>query len=248
MVQPCVAMKILQCNEGTATNQSRSGSEGHRFETWRHPGFSLRHVLTLKSTHPLLIFIHNLNSCVRCIGWQYICFTGERCYVSSTNKRSIRVAATFIIVFKWIEVSRRKFYLRQRRRTGGPRGRQTRSWRGRCCPAAPRPAAGRQPRLPIPPGLPSCWKWRPGFSYLGKTKTNFFLTLKADSSLRSGFQCSAFLLIGFINWGLSYELLDSLGCQYQASKLLDDVGKFMLGKPPLPGSLSYQYFFNPNHA
>ena len=178
--------------EVTAANQSRFGSEGHRFKTWCQPDFSLRHVLTLKSTHPLLIFIHNLNSCVRCIGWQYICFTGERCYVSSTNKRSIRVAATFIIVFKWIEVSRRKFYLRQRRRTGGPRGRQTRSWRGRCCPAAPRPAAGRQPRLPIPPGLPSCWKWRPGFSYLGKAKTILFLLSKPSLSYSLVFNVAHF--------------------------------------------------------
>ena len=43
------------------------------------------------STRLLMISIHNFNSCVRCIVWQYICFTYERCNMSSINKTSTRV-------------------------------------------------------------------------------------------------------------------------------------------------------------
>ena len=38
---------------------------------------------------------HIFNSCVRCIDWLYICFTCVRCDISSINKRSTRVVATF---------------------------------------------------------------------------------------------------------------------------------------------------------
>ena len=48
----------------------------------------------LKSTHPLVICLHNISSCVRWIGWLKICFTCERFNMSSLNKISTRVAAT----------------------------------------------------------------------------------------------------------------------------------------------------------
>ena len=34
------------------------------------------------------------NSCERCIGWLYICFTWERCNMSSTSTRSTKVEST----------------------------------------------------------------------------------------------------------------------------------------------------------
>ena len=40
---------------------------------------------------PLVISIQNNNSFERCIGWLYICFTCERCNMSSINKKSTRV-------------------------------------------------------------------------------------------------------------------------------------------------------------
>ena len=49
----------------------------------------------LKSTLPLVISKHNINSCVRCIGWLYICFTFERFSMSSINKRFTRLVVTF---------------------------------------------------------------------------------------------------------------------------------------------------------
>ena len=50
----------------------------------------------LISTLLLVICIHKINSCVRRIGWLYICFTRERCNMSSINKMSTRVVATFL--------------------------------------------------------------------------------------------------------------------------------------------------------
>ena len=38
---------------------------------------------------------HNVNSCARCTGWRYICITCERRNMSSRNKISTRVVATF---------------------------------------------------------------------------------------------------------------------------------------------------------
>ena len=49
----------------------------------------------LKCTLLIVICIHNSNSCVRCIGWFYICLTCESCDMSSINKSSTRVMATF---------------------------------------------------------------------------------------------------------------------------------------------------------
>ena len=49
--------------EGMAANQRKSGSEGHRFETRCQQGlFAVDS--PLKSTVPLVICIHNINSCV----------------------------------------------------------------------------------------------------------------------------------------------------------------------------------------
>ena len=52
------------CKEGTAANQRRSGSEGQT--RWQQGHFAVES--TLKSTLPLVICIHSINSCVRCIG------------------------------------------------------------------------------------------------------------------------------------------------------------------------------------
>ena len=81
--RPCGVMKMAKsCQCGTAANQRRSGSEGHRFVSWCQQGlFTVES--PLKCTLPLMIWIHNINSCVRCIGWLYICFTCERCDMSS---------------------------------------------------------------------------------------------------------------------------------------------------------------------
>ena len=48
---------------------------------------------SIKSTLFLMISMHYFNSCVRCIVWLCICFTCERCYMSSINKSSTRVVA-----------------------------------------------------------------------------------------------------------------------------------------------------------
>ena len=40
-------------------------------------------------------YIYNINSRVRCFGWLFICFTWERCDMSSKIKRSTRLVATF---------------------------------------------------------------------------------------------------------------------------------------------------------
>ena len=61
----------------------------------------------LKCTLPLVICIHNINSCGRCIDWLHICFTCVRCDMSSINKRSTRVVATL----KKISNNRRGQYM-----------------------------------------------------------------------------------------------------------------------------------------
>ena len=42
-----------------------------------------------------LIFLHDINSCARCISWLSICFTCKRCDISSKNRRSTKVVATY---------------------------------------------------------------------------------------------------------------------------------------------------------
>ena len=78
--RPCGVMKMAKsCKEGMAANRRRSGLEGHRFKTRCQQGlFTVESAL--KCTLPLVIFIHNIKSCVRCIGC-------ERCDMSSLNKR-----------------------------------------------------------------------------------------------------------------------------------------------------------------
>ena len=58
----------------------------------------------IKCPLPIGICIHNINSCVRCIGWPYICFTYEGCDMSSINKVSTRV----VVTCKWKESPRGK--------------------------------------------------------------------------------------------------------------------------------------------
>ena len=84
-----------------AANWRRSGLQGHRFETQCQQGlFAVES--PLKCTLPLVICINNINSCVRCIGWLYICFTCERCDMKSITKRFTRVVAnTKIIKVAW---------------------------------------------------------------------------------------------------------------------------------------------------
>ena len=77
------------CREGMAANQRWSGSEGHRFQTRSQQGLIVLES-PLKCTLPPVICIHTINSCVTCIGWLFICFTSERCNMSSVNKRSTR--------------------------------------------------------------------------------------------------------------------------------------------------------------
>ena len=51
--------------------------------------------ISVKSFLQFVMRIHKINSWVRCIGWLCICFTWERCSMSSINtKRSTRVVAT----------------------------------------------------------------------------------------------------------------------------------------------------------
>ena len=85
-------------------------SFGEPVNTKSLPGFKLKFVIVrshklnwqgpftveslVKCTLPLVICVHNINSCARCFGWQYICLTCERCDMSSVNKRSTRVGAT----------------------------------------------------------------------------------------------------------------------------------------------------------
>ena len=67
--QLCGAMKMAKsCKEGTAANRRRSGSEGHKFETQCQQGLFTEES-PLKSTLHLVISIHNINSCGRCIGY-----------------------------------------------------------------------------------------------------------------------------------------------------------------------------------
>ena len=80
------------CKEGTAAKQRRSGSKGcifkTRFQQWIFTAES-----PLKSTLPLVICDHNINSCERRIGWQLL----QRCNIPIC-KRSTRVVA----IFCWI--------------------------------------------------------------------------------------------------------------------------------------------------
>ena len=87
--------KAKSCKEGTAANQRRSGSEGHRFET-RY----LQRLFTVESplisTLPIVKCVHNINSYMRLmVDCTFICLTLERSDMSSVNKRSIRVVAIF---------------------------------------------------------------------------------------------------------------------------------------------------------
>ena len=91
--QTCGAMKMAKSSEeGAAANQRRSGLEGHRFKIWYQQGLFTAES-PLKSILPLGICLHKSNSCVRCIGWLYIWLRGEKCDMSSKNKRSTRVVA-----------------------------------------------------------------------------------------------------------------------------------------------------------
>ena len=58
----------------------------------------------LRSTLFLMICIHNFNSCVRCVVWQYLCFTCESWNMSSINKRSTGVIANFKKSLIWMSV------------------------------------------------------------------------------------------------------------------------------------------------
>ena len=80
------------CTEGTATNQRRSGWEGHGFETQRQQRLFTVESL-LKSTFTLMICIHNIISCVK---WIVECtFALETSTMSSVNKkRSTSVVAS----------------------------------------------------------------------------------------------------------------------------------------------------------
>ena len=69
--------------------------EGRRLETWCQQALFIVES-TLKSNLPLVICTHNINSSARlCIGCQFTCFTCERCNMSSLNKKSTGVVATF---------------------------------------------------------------------------------------------------------------------------------------------------------
>ena len=73
------------CKECMAANRGRSGSEGNRFETRCQQGLFAVESL-LKCTLSLVICIHYINSCVRCIDGLYICCTSEICDMSSIKK------------------------------------------------------------------------------------------------------------------------------------------------------------------
>ena len=60
-------LKSTLISGGTAANRRRSRSEGQKFKTWCQQGLFTVESL-LKCTRPLVICIHNINSCVRCIG------------------------------------------------------------------------------------------------------------------------------------------------------------------------------------
>ena len=56
-----------------AANGSRSGSEGHRFETrCQERIFFMESPLKPTLTLVIVICIHNISSCVRCFGWQNV--------------------------------------------------------------------------------------------------------------------------------------------------------------------------------
>ena len=98
-----------------------------------HRGISVK-----KSTLPLVICINNINSCVRCIGWLYICFTHEICDMSSIGKLK-----NGQLTFRWTAGLCEA-------RLGSARCWPTR-WRWPELPTCtrtltPRPASSRQPR------------------------------------------------------------------------------------------------------
>ena len=58
----------LFCEEGMVAKQIRSGLEGRRFKTPLQQGLFTTESPVI-STLPLVISKHDINSCVRCIGW-----------------------------------------------------------------------------------------------------------------------------------------------------------------------------------
>ena len=78
--QPRGAMKKYKsCKEEMAAKKRRSGSGGHRLQTrCQQELFIAKYMLKMYPTLPLVIGIHNMNSCVRSIRLLYICFTCER--------------------------------------------------------------------------------------------------------------------------------------------------------------------------
>ena len=66
--------------------------------------------ISVKMYLPLVICIQNIDSWVRCIGWLCICFTFERCIMSSINKRSTRVVGTLTKIKKWSKSQRGAFH------------------------------------------------------------------------------------------------------------------------------------------
>ena len=78
------------CNEGNTANQRKSVSEGHRYKTWL-PKRLFTAESPLKYTLLLVMCVHNINSCVRHLVECTFLF-----HMSSINKRSTRLVATFI--------------------------------------------------------------------------------------------------------------------------------------------------------
>ena len=86
IVRFLLGMKMAaSCKEVTAANQ-RSGRWHIRTSV---PAKTFTVESPRNSTFPLVICMHNINSCVRCIAhivWLYICFACERCDMSSIIK------------------------------------------------------------------------------------------------------------------------------------------------------------------
>ena len=83
---PWGAMRVANpFKEGTSAKQRRSGLEGRRLKSLGLHGLFTAKSL-IKSTLPRVIWIENIHSCVRCIDGLSICFTCERCNMSSVNK------------------------------------------------------------------------------------------------------------------------------------------------------------------
>ena len=79
------------------------GSKSKKIWVWRLqvqnlvPARTFCCAISIKIYPSLVICIHNI---ISCIGWLHICFTCERCDISSINKRTTKVAAGLkIIVF-----------------------------------------------------------------------------------------------------------------------------------------------------